>query len=82
MACQVPPAVFAVLNVCLARPGGTHAAVAGNLVIAAKDLSKHPSSARRAFEKANPLVGTLAQFAVPAPTQTISRETSAPIPCK
>lgn len=82
IACQVPTSVFVGLNLCLARPGGTHAAVAGNLVIAAMDLNEHPSSTRRAFEKTNPLVGTLAQIAVPAPAQTMRRETSVPIPRK
>jgi hypothetical protein len=67
MVCQIPPKVFAGLSLCLARPGGTHAAVAGILVIAAMDLSEHPSSRWVAFEETNPLVDTLAQFAVPAP---------------
>lgn len=76
MACQVPTKVFGGLSLCLTPPGGTQAADAGNLVIAAMDLSEHPSSSWRAFEKTNPLVDALAQVALSAPAQTIIRETS------
>ncbi|NJL18309.1 MAG: hypothetical protein HC938_15215, partial [Nitrospira sp.] len=51
-------------QLCLTPPDGTHAAVAGNLVIAATGLNNHPSSSWRAFEKTNLLVDALAQVAL------------------
>ncbi len=55
MANQVPTKVPGGLSLCLTRPDGTHAAVAGNPVIAAMDPSEDPSSCWRAYEKTNPL---------------------------
>ena len=82
MANQVPTTVFVGLGLCLTRPGGTHAGIAGYLVIAAMDLSEDPSSCWRAYEKTNPLVDAFAQVAVPAPAQTFIRATSVPISSK